>query len=254
MVEALVSPSNGFDPARLDPKAVLPRVGRCNPPMPNCSKRWPTTFIANKYDLRKLIATIVKSSNLSTFSAYPGTWTLALVPYYARKFARRLDAEEVHDAILKATGIGVTYQLRRSVGQQHLRRELGDAIARSDEPATNGQRRYNSQLFHSRRPRRQAAFAGAVHPTGAQFDEQPVCHDARASAGYQALPSGRCWLIANLTPTQLVTQLYLNTLSRNPSQGELDKLTPLFSSLGRQPAAEAVQWSLINKMDFCFNY
>ena len=30
---------------------------------------------------------------------YPGTWNVSYVPYYARRYVRRLDAEEVHDAI-----------------------------------------------------------------------------------------------------------------------------------------------------------
>ena len=49
-------------------------------------------------------------------------------------------------------------------------------------------------------------------------------------------------------------QLFLNTLSRNPRQDELDALLPLFSSQGKRQATEGIQWALLNKMDFIFNY
>jgi hypothetical protein len=58
----------------------------------------------------------------------------------------------------------------------------------------------------------------------------------------------------SLTNQQIITQLYLNTLSRNPSQSELDALLPLFTSSSKQDATEAIQWALLNKVDFIFNY
>ena len=74
-------------------------------------------------------------------------------------------------------------------------------------------------------------------------------HNNNAGSNVQKLLADQ-----TLTPTQITTQLYLNTLSRNPTQSELDKLTPLFTSLGRQQATETIQWALLNKVDFIFNY
>ena len=68
-------------------------------------------FIRNGYDLRKLIAAITKSSAYQLSAQYPGSWNLSMIPYYARKYVRRLDAEEVHDAVLKATNVGVAYNV-----------------------------------------------------------------------------------------------------------------------------------------------
>ncbi len=253
MVEALVSPSNGFDPARLDPKAVLPEGWALQPANAELLEALANDFITNKYDLRKLIATIVKSNTYQLSAQYPGTWTLALVPYYARKFARRLDAEEVHDAILKATGIGITYQLRDQLGNNTFTVNWAMQLPDPTEPRGNAQsvQLLNSFIRGDRdvKPRSQEpSIQQALNLMNSQFVMTRV-HQRDTGSAVRALLAD-----ANLTPTQIVTQLYLNTLSRNPSQSELDKLTPLFSSLGRQPAAEAVQWSLINKMDFCFNY
>src|SRR5204862_8278108 len=49
MVEALVSPSNGFDPARLDPKAVLPDGWSLQPANADLLDALANDFIANKY-------------------------------------------------------------------------------------------------------------------------------------------------------------------------------------------------------------
>ena len=59
---------------------------------------------------------------------------------------------------------------------------------------------------------------------------------------------------ANRSSQDIITQLYLNTLSRNPTTDEINALLPQFGTLGRRQAAEAIQWALLNKMDFIFNY
>ena len=104
MVEALVSPSNTFDPARLDPNAQMPAGWTLQPANPELLEALAAEFWNNNYDLRYLIGLIAKSSAYQLSSKYPGEWKLEYVPYYARKYARRLDAEEIHDAIVKATG------------------------------------------------------------------------------------------------------------------------------------------------------
>src|SRR5262249_46575229 len=55
-----------------------------------------------------------KSNAYQLSAVYPGTWDVSYVPYYARKYVRRLDAEEIHDGIAKATGILGNYTLAGS--------------------------------------------------------------------------------------------------------------------------------------------
>ena len=111
MVEAFVSPSNTFDLARLDPNNPPPApwtLQPTNPELLDALARW---FQQNRYDLRALMSLITKSSAYQLSASYPGTWDIAYVPYYARKYVRRLDAEEIHDAIANATGIPGNYTL-----------------------------------------------------------------------------------------------------------------------------------------------
>ncbi|MGH9801447.1 MAG: hypothetical protein ACRD82_13865, partial [Blastocatellia bacterium] len=57
-----------------------------------------------------------------------------------------------------------------------------------------------------------------------------------------------------ITNEQIIVELYLNTLSRNPRQSEILKVLPYFTSMGKQGAIESLQWVLLNKVDFLFNY
>ena len=61
----------------------------------------------------------------------------------------------------------------------------------------------------------------------------------------------------NATPAQIVTSLYLATLSRNPSAAELALGVAMFSSTPgetKAQVAEDLQFALLNKIDFFTNY
>ena len=55
-------------------------------------------------------------------------------------------------------------------------------------------------------------------------------------------------------PETIIRKLYLNTLSRRPTQAEVDALVPSFVQLGNATAAEDLQWVLLNRLPFLFNY
>jgi hypothetical protein len=52
----------------------------------------------------------------------------------------------------------------------------------------------------------------------------------------------------------IIADLFLNTLSRPPTDQEIALYTPTFQQSGNQAAAENLQWVLLNKVDFLFNY
>jgi hypothetical protein len=253
MVEALVSPSNAFDPARLDPAAKLPEGWTLQPHNPELLEALADDFIKNNYDLRKLIASVVKANAYQLSAQYPGTWSLALVPYYARKYVRRIDAEEIHDAIVKATGVTVSYQLRDTLNQPTFTVSWAMQLPDTSEPRSNGQSAnfLNSFIRGDRdvKPRSQEpAIMQALNLMNHQFVMTRIHQNNAGSLVARLLADNA------LTPTQIVTQLYLSTLGRNPSTDELNKLTPVFSSNARRDATEAIQWALLNKIDFIFNY
>lgn len=253
MVEALVSPSNTFDPARLDAKNPPPDGWSLQPANCELLEGLADDFIKSNYNLRTLIGTIVKANAYQLSSQYPGTWSLSLVPYYARKYVRRLDAEEIHDAILKATSIGVTYQMRDTLGNNTWTVNWAMQLPDTQEPRTNGAaaRFLNSFIRGDRdvKPRSlEPSIMQALNLMNNNFVMQRI-HNANAGSTVSKLLAD-----ANRSSQDIITQLYLNTLSRNPTNDEINALLPQFGTLGRRQAAEAIQWALLNKMDFIFNY
>ena len=272
MVEALVSPSNGFDLARLDPKAQLPAGWALQPANPQLLEALASEFWNNNYDLRYLIGLIAKSSAYQLSSKYPGEWKLDYVPYYARKYARRLDAEEIHDAIVKATGQPVTSQYRDASGTivtttgYAILNQAGQFV-RSAEWAmqlpdtTLGNagflnvflrgnrdtslRSGDASILQSLSLMNNGFITGRIHQ--GNFVKPP---------NQPEIPSTVRRLLAdpNLTNEQIVTQLFLCTLSRYPTDVEKTKLLAYFGPQGKTQATENIQWTLLNKADFIFNY
>ncbi len=252
MVEAFVSPSNAFDPARLDPAATLPAGWTLQPANAELLNSLADDFIKNNYDLRKLIALISKSNAYQLSAQYSGTWSLALVPYYARKYVRRMDAEEIHDAILKATGIGVGYQIRDTLNQPTFIANWAMQLPDTVEPRGNVIGGFLNSFIRGDRDVKPRSLEPSIQQALNLMNNSFVMtriHQANAGSTVAKLLAD-----TTLTNPQIITQLYLNTLSRNPAQSELDALMPLFSSQAKKDATEGIQWALLNKMDFIFNY
>jgi hypothetical protein len=252
MVEALVSPSNAFDPARLDPAATLPAEWTLQPANAELLNALADEFIKQNYDLRKLIALITKSSAYQLSSQYPGTWSLALVPYYARKYVRRMDAEEIHDAILKATGVGVTYQLRDTLNQPTWTVNWAMQLPDTVEPRGNAIGGFLNSFIRGDRDVKPRSLEPSIQQALNLMNNTFVM--SRIHQNNAGSTVARLLADTTLSNQQIVTQLYLNTLSRNPAQSELDALLPLYSSQTKRDATEGIQWALLNKMDFIFNY
>jgi hypothetical protein len=61
-------------------------------------------------------------------------------------------------------------------------------------------------------------------------------------------------LSENASAETIIRELFLNTLSRPPSAAEMTVFSGIFQQQGNRLAAEGLQWVLLNKMDFLFNY
>src|SRR5262249_12955864 len=186
-------------------------------------------------------------------SSYPDTWSPSYVPYYARKFARRLDAEEIHDAIVQATGVMPRYTLDY----------LGSLAPLS---AVN----WAMQFPDTREPRSNALTAQFLNAFGRGDRDQ----NFRNSGGspLQALTmmnhpfvtsrihadddgSNVQRLVTEISdPGGIIEQLYLATLSRYPTPAEVLSAKEARRQFGLQTGAESVEWGVLNKIEFLFSY
>ncbi|MFN0108107.1 MAG: DUF1549 domain-containing protein [Blastocatellia bacterium] len=299
MVEGLVSPSNTFDLARLDPDQQLPDGWSLQPNNAELLEALSQHFSGNNFNIRQLLRVIVQSTTYQLSSKYPGTWKIEYVPLYARKFARRLDAEELHDAVVKATnlppvtnpvvininGVATTVS-QRMIGfpiideMNNKLREFQWAM-QAPEPREprfgqangssanilntflRGNRDLNARQgdasilqalnmlnndFISNRTRYIPTNTGTTNAVG-YIDPITSYNTERIISTVKRLVE-----TPNLTNEQIITDMYLNTLSRSPRQSEVQKVLPYFTSMGKQGAIESLQWVLLNKVDFLFNY
>jgi Protein of unknown function (DUF1549)/Protein of unknown function (DUF1553) len=274
MVEALVSPSNTFDLFRITPDAQLPEGWTMQATNPQLLQALAQDFIASGYNLRYLISTIAKSNAYQLSSKYPGEWKLELVPYYARKYARRLDSEELHDAIVKATNIppfytvnGVTTLGYQLVDEQN--QKLRDVVWAMElpeplEPRRNegGGRVFLDSFLRGDRDIKlrtgEASILQSLNMMNHAFIMGKIGVNTRVLnvPEQSEIPSTarKLFLDTSLSNEQILEKLYLNTLSRYPADEEREKLMPYFTSLGKQAAIESIQWVLLNKVDFLYNY
>ena len=253
MVVAFVTPSNGFDLARLDPQhppAAPWALQPTNPELLDALAQW---FRNNSYDLRGLMSLIVKSNAYQLSSQYPGTWKPEYVPYYARRFARRLDAEEIHDAIVKAAGVMPTYSLDYTGSTYPLSpvnwaMELPDTV----EPRSNAAVAQFLNAF-SRGDRDQtrrdssASSLQALNMMNNAFVMNRI-HNANNGSTVQQL------LRQTTDPLAIIEGLYLATLNHFPTPEEITIATSVMRRLGNQRGAESLQWALLNKTEFLFSY
>ncbi|MBL8113887.1 MAG: DUF1553 domain-containing protein, partial [Acidobacteria bacterium] len=218
------------------------------------------------FDLRTILKTITRSSAYQLSSYYPGTWSEAYAPFYARKFVRRLRAEEVYDAISMATGVFYNLPVGGYPNPIQWAGQLPDTTGEPGGRAANGMNQGNPTSTAARafldnflrgdREENARSNQGSILQALLLMNDKVVVTDRTKGSN----PASTVAKVSagGVTPTQAVTTLYLTTLSRNPTAQELadgvTKLTVLPAGTDRRAATEDLQYVLLNKLDFIFNY
>lgn len=246
----IVDPVDSFDMARQDPKNPPPAPWTVQPTNPELLKRLAADFREHRFSLKHLMRTITRSSAYQLSSRFDGAWKESYTPYFARRYVRRLTAEQVHDAISQATQVFGNYKLKDRVygGELAAARYWTEAAT----PEDIGSREAKSLLHTFGQSNRE------------QFDRQPdgsilqammlmnspfVTRRVLAEGGSlvdQLVKSAK-------TSAEITDELYLATLSRYPLPQE-KQLAIAWLNQDRKQGAEDLHWSLLNKLDFVFNY
>jgi hypothetical protein len=249
----IVSPSNQFDPMRLDPD---------NPPTDCPSDKNPCTlqptnarllnalaqdFINSGYNLKALMKEIANSRAYQLSSRYTGTWDPNSQTLFARHSVRRLWSEEVADAITQSSGIPATYTnanwnpttVNWAMKLPEPRNTGGTASVAFLDAFLRGNRDDQDR-------RGDGSISQALDLMNDNFIMQKVNSTATTSLIVKALA---------LPNDQLVSTLFLNVLSRYPTAAEMSvALQNLQTQSTRTQEARYLYWSLYNKVDFVFNY
>jgi len=250
--QGMVDPPDTFDPLRLDPNNPPPAPWTLQPTNAALLNSLAQNFIDSGYDIKALMRQITNSAAYQLSSRYPGQYNEAWDPYFARKFVRRLWAEEVHDALVVSSGLLPSYTVTGFTDQGYPKptyaMQLPDTV--NMPPGDIGSNFLDSFLRGNRDNQPRSGNGSILQALNLM--NNPFVEARTQPTGKTASP-----LITGSLPlqnTDLVNNIYLSILSRYPSSDEMTKAMAEVSSGNRQQAVQDLVWSLYNKVDFVFNY
>jgi hypothetical protein len=244
----IVDPPYDFDLARQDPKRPPPAPWTVQPTHPELLERLAKDFRAHQFDLRYLIKLITKSSAYQLASRFDGPWKDEYARYFARRFVRRLSAEELFDAVSQATGffpdipVAGTDVRVRYVMQTRSPNDLAGRYAEVG--------RFLGNFGQSNRSRKVRSLKGTIPQAALMMNSKIIKEKV------EARPGGRLHQLLHqdgLSNDRLVEELFLSVLSRFPTAEEKALAVKQIQDY-RTQGAEDVMWALVNKLDFLFNY
>jgi hypothetical protein len=236
----IVEPYDEFDLARLDPRKV-PEGWELQPSHPELLEALAKDFRHSGYSLRHLFRTIFRSNAYQLSARFEGEWKTAYTKYYARKFVRLLSAEELHDAIVLATG---------RPGSFKYGNDKVELAMKLSGPSGGGDLKHFMQTFgQSNRNNPPKPLA----PSPLQpllLMQSPVVTERLAEE-----KDGRVHnLLASCgDDSKVVEEMFLGTLARSPSDEE-KQIALAALAKNRSQGAQNLQWALINAVEFFFNY
>jgi hypothetical protein len=242
----IVDPYDEFDLARQDPKD-LPNGWDVQPSHPELLNRLGAYFQQNNYSIHKLFKLICNSSAYQLSARFPGEWSDRYTRYYARKYARMLTAEEVHDAIVTATDRPGKFVVGGRRG--------GDSVAvgmamQVSLPNPSGDLKSFMQAFGQAN---RGAPAKPPSPSPLQsimLMRSPVVNDRVVAANDSRVQR---LLDTYKDDGKVVDELFLSALSREPTGPERELALSAMTA-NRVEGAQNVQWALLNLVEFLYNF
>lgn len=246
----IVDPVDSFDLARQNPKAPPPAPWGVQPTNPALLQALGTEFARDGFSLKRLMRRMARSSAYQLSSRFDGEWKDRYTPYFARHYVRRLTAEQAHDAICQATGVFGNYKQRDMVYGTELPPLKFWTEAPTPEEVNDGEAKAFTRTFgQSNREQADRQPGGSILQAMALMNSPFVNRRVKAEGGSRVAQLVQ----SNLPNTEVVEALYLATLSRPPTPEER-KVAISWLDTDRKQGAEDLQWSLLNKLDFVFNY
>jgi hypothetical protein len=246
----IVDPVDSFDLARQDPKATLPAPWTCQPTNDDLLNALAADFAKHRFSLKHLMRTIARSSAYQLSSRFDAEWKESYTPYFARHYVRQLTAEQIHDAISQATQVFGNYKRRDWTYETPIAPVRFWTEAGSPEEISNGESKGFLRTFgQANREQFDRQPGGSILQAMMLMNSPFVTKRVLAennSLTDQLVKSAK-------TSTEIVEELYLATLSRHPLPQET-RLAVSWIEKDRKQGTEDLHWSLLNKLDFVFNY
>ena len=248
----IVEPADEFDLARQDPKHT-PTGWEMQPSHPELLDALAGDFRKSGYSLHSLFRTICNSSAYQLSARFPGQWSERYTRYYARKYARMLTAEELHDSIALATDRPGSFGGGRRKAVLNDEEPAGPTVSLAMQmavPRSSGELKSFMQAFgqSNRGAPARPPQASPLQPI--MLMRSPVVNDrvlAAKDSRVQRL------LASSESNGKVVDELFLATLSRQPTPEE-KTVAVSFLDKDRVEGAQNVQWALLNLVEFLYNF
>ena len=208
-------------------------------------------FVDGDYQLRPFLRTLVQSTAYQLSSSYQGDWTPEYIPLFARHYPRRMEGEEVHDAIAKATGIMGAYTVQYFDGKTPWAMQLPEPVEpRGNEGNANT---FMNTFFRGNRDNQQRTQSGSIQQQLYLMNDQFVTNRVKVASS----PKLKA-MTAIAKDSDLIDEAFLTFLSRYPTDYERSRALPFLAKATtaalRNTAVEDLSWVCINKVDFLFSY
>lgn len=248
----IVDPPEAWDFMRTDPKRAVPAGWPFQNAHPELLERLTDHFIENNYSIRSVVRLITSSTAYQLSARYEGEWDPAFERYFARRAPRRLSAEELYDSITTATRTEAPMTVLGWDRPVLYGNQLPDPTEPSDGSGvpnlmTQFGRGNWANLARSNDPN----LLGLLYSMNDSF----VVNRTLGSSSSSVVPNNRVLRI-NATATDdddAIRQMYLATLTRYPTDAEIATVK-LRRAGNRDVWLSDLQWALLNKLDFIFNY
>ena len=244
--QGLVEPVDQLDPLRLDPSNPPPAPWSLQASNPLLFERLAQHLTSQDFNLREFIRTLVSSSAYQLSAQYDDVWKLEYQPLFARHYPRRLEGEEVHDAIQMATGVLASYRVAGFADPINWALKLPDPLEAGGTTLMN-------TFYRGNRDNVARQQSGSIQQQLGLMNDTFVTNRIKLAAS-PVLKK----IALNAIAKDLVADLYLTFLSRQPTPRESARAIDLFAKASTTAAKTAViedlAWAMINKLDFMFSY
>lgn len=242
MTIGFVEPYNAFD---LDEESPL------NPPSnPELLEALARDFTESGFSMHHLMKRIMASSAYQLQSSYPHEWSDAYVPYYPRKLVRVLTGPELVDSVTRVTSrppeLGFSGTTVSRVKELATPSDLGGRRSREGSEIDA----LMQSFFQSNR-----MTPAPEGNKGSTLQALLMMQSAVVNARVAAENESRVQTLveSDVSDEAVVTELYVATLSRRPSEAETRVALEAVST-DRRRGAENLQWALLNSPEFLLNH
>ena len=204
-----------------------------------------TSFISSGYNIRALLKTMATSNTYQLSAKYtPAPWSEGWVPYFARRYPKRMTAETLLDSVVKATGVGISINVA-GLGIVNKAMALPDTIEASRRP----EGLFLNEFGRGNRDDVSRTNDGSVAQALSSMNDTVVTTRVR-----QATQGSTVGKILSFTSDagSISDQIYLATLSRSPSATERQQAIDFLRAGTLSQRAEDLQWTLMNSLEFLF--